>query len=98
MLLIGRDPVTGVMSDLDEILFPHAGMTNKTSMSMLRTPGPLNEWVRGSASNVPFWPGGMETMECYLSGISDLISVDDTIEELDFKKDCCLKTVPLRVE
>ena len=45
--------------------------------------GPLNEWVRGSASNVPFWPGGME---CYLSGIFDLINVHDTIEELDFKK------------
>ena len=43
MLLIGRDPVTGVMSDLDEILVPHAGMTNKTSMSMLRTPGRLSD-------------------------------------------------------
>lgn len=37
-LLVKRDN-NGKMADIVEVLTPHAGMTNKTSMSLQRTPG-----------------------------------------------------------
>ena len=38
-LLVERDITTGLLSETVEILSPHAGMTNKTSMSLQRIPG-----------------------------------------------------------
>jgi len=38
-LLVERDANSGLLSDVVEILSPHAGMTNKTSMSLQRIPG-----------------------------------------------------------
>ena len=94
--------------DIVEILTPHAGLTNRTSMSLQRTPGllwnsinhaefikyfnmtgPRQEWVRGNASNVPFWPGGMEWNPLlYPSPLES----HDLLEEISFCKD--LKSVP----
>lgn len=89
-LLVERDINTGALAEVVEIVTPHAGMTNKTSMSLQRIPGPPSEWVRGNASNVPFWPGGLEWNPS--ETMSDLLQIDDLMEELCFKKD--LKTVP----
>jgi antiviral helicase SKI2 len=51
--------------------------------------GPPQEWVRGNASNVPFWPGGMEWNPLLYPS---LLESHDLLEELSFCKD--LKTVP----
>lgn len=109
-LFVKRDN-KGEMSQIVEVLTPHAGMTNKTSMSLQRTPGnflyieliiqkhlhiyclqiplkkntgPPSEWVRGNASNVPFWPGGLDWSpnDTVLSSVG----VDALLEELSFKK------------
>jgi len=88
-LLVERDTSTGLLSDPVEILSPYAGMTNKTSMSLQRIPGPPDEWIRGNASNIPFWPGGLDWNP---EVVSTLHKMDDLLDELSFKKD--LKTVP----
>lgn len=38
-LLVERDFSTGTLEEVVEIITPHAGMTNKTSMSLQRIPG-----------------------------------------------------------
>jgi hypothetical protein len=38
-LLVERDINTGALAEVVEIVTPHAGMTNKTSMSLQRIPG-----------------------------------------------------------
>lgn len=38
-LLVERDANTGALAEVTEIMTPHAGMTNKTSMSLQRIPG-----------------------------------------------------------
>ena len=38
-LLIEKDINTGDLAEVVEIVIPHAGMTNKTSMSLQRIPG-----------------------------------------------------------
>jgi len=88
-LLVERDTNTGLLSDVVEILSPHAGMTNKTSMSLQRIPGPPDEWVRGNSSNIPFWPGGLDWNSEAAPKIQEM---EDLLDELSFKKD--LKTVP----
>jgi hypothetical protein len=108
-LFVKRDN-KGEMSQIVEVLTPHAGMTNKTSMSLQRTPGnylfteliiqipsyllltnsikkntgPPSEWVRGNASNVPFWPGGLDWSPH--NAVSSSVGVDALLEELSFKK------------
>lgn len=88
-LFVKRDN-KGEMTQIVEVLTPHAGMTNKTSMSLQRTPGPPSEWIRGNASNVPFWPGGLDWSPS--DAVSSSVGVEALLEELSFKKD--LKTVP----
>lgn len=38
-LLVERDFNTGALAEVVEVITPHAGMTNKTSMSLQRIPG-----------------------------------------------------------
>lgn len=38
-LLVERDHCTGSLSEIIEVIAPHAGMTNKNSMSLQRLPG-----------------------------------------------------------
>ncbi|XP_045618795.1 superkiller complex protein 2-like [Procambarus clarkii] len=57
-LEVERDPATGEISGLREIVNRDAGATAKNSLSMRRAPGPPEEIVRGSSTNFPFWPGG----------------------------------------
>lgn len=57
-LQVERDPATGEITGLREIWNKDAGATSKNSLSMGRAPGPLEEVVRGSSTNFPFWPGG----------------------------------------
>lgn len=46
--------------------------------------GPPGEWIRGNASNVPFWPGGLEWNPS--ETMSDLLKMDELLDELSFKK------------
>ncbi|XP_071551875.1 superkiller complex protein 2 [Panulirus ornatus] len=57
-LEVERDPATGDITGLREVLNKDAGATAKNSSSMRRAPGPPEETVRGSSTNFPFWPGG----------------------------------------
>jgi len=45
-----------------EVLLAAAGANAKNSTSLRRAPGPKEE-LRGSSSNVPFWPGGFDEDE-----------------------------------
>ncbi|XP_066597704.1 superkiller complex protein 2 [Prorops nasuta] len=59
-LKFDRDPITGQIGELKEVLLKGVGETAKNSMSMNRAPAPLDEGVRGNTSNIPFWPGGFD--------------------------------------
>lgn len=51
---------------------------------VLQFQGPPSEWVRGNASNIPFWPGGLEWNPS--EAMADLLQMDEILEELNFKK------------
>ncbi|RXG73628.1 Helicase SKI2W [Armadillidium vulgare] len=58
-LEVERDPATGYITGVKEILNKEHGSTAKNSFSLKRNPGPPEEAVRGSTTNFPFWPGGI---------------------------------------
>lgn len=45
-LLVDRDSSSGKLLDVVEVHTPHAGMTNKNSMSLQRNPGKYNDYTR----------------------------------------------------
>lgn len=47
-LKFDRDPVTGKIGEMQEIVLLGAGETARNSMSMTRAPGPLMDGVRGT--------------------------------------------------
>ncbi|KAI9556209.1 hypothetical protein GHT06_018783 [Daphnia sinensis] len=53
-------------------------------MSLQRIPGPPSEWVRGSASNVPFWPGGLEWNPS--ETMSDFLQIDELLGGIVLQK------------
>ncbi|XP_076346793.1 superkiller complex helicase subunit twister isoform X2 [Tachypleus tridentatus] len=59
-LQVDRDPTTGQLLGFKEVKTEEQGATAKNSMSLQRAPGPPSEAVRGSSTNIPFWPGGMD--------------------------------------
>ncbi|KAI5087367.1 helicase SKI2W isoform X1 [Silurus meridionalis] len=82
-----RDPTTGMLQDFTEVLLEHTGLSAKNSLSMQRQPGPPSESLRGSNTNYPFLPGGME--ELTLELIEKKFELE---EDIDFEND--LLTVP----
>ena len=62
-LEVERDSASGEITGLRELACPDAGATAKNSLSLGRAPGPLEEVVRGSTTNYPFWPGGFPDPE-----------------------------------
>ncbi|EFX71038.1 hypothetical protein DAPPUDRAFT_256312 [Daphnia pulex] len=48
---------------------------------------PPSEWVRGSASNVPFWPGGLEWNPS--ETMSYFIQIEELLKEFCLKKSSC---------
>ncbi|KAL7986419.1 hypothetical protein Chor_011585, partial [Crotalus horridus] len=82
-----RNPTTGELLGFKEALVDNMGLSAKNSLSFQRAPGPPSESLRGSATNYPFWPGGIDEPSL------DLIKAqEDTEEDIDFEKD--LLTVP----
>uniref|UniRef100_A0A6A7FXB5 Helicase SKI2W-like n=1 Tax=Hirondellea gigas TaxID=1518452 RepID=A0A6A7FXB5_9CRUS len=59
-LQVTRDLATGEITGLEEVFNLDTGLTNKNSLSLQRAPGPPDESVRGSSTNLPFWPGGFD--------------------------------------
>lgn len=57
-LQVVRDPATGQITGVKEVSLSDSGATAKNSFSLSRAPGPVDETVRGSSTNFPFWPGG----------------------------------------
>ena len=55
--------------------------TSKTSYSLTRTPGPRNESIKGSSTNLPFLPGGLDKKEN--PSVSALLANLDIIHESD---------------
>ncbi|XP_064407997.1 superkiller complex protein 2 isoform X2 [Latimeria chalumnae] len=55
-----RNPATGELLGFKEVLIDNTNLSAKNSLSLQRPPGPPSEALRGSSTNYPFWPGGMD--------------------------------------
>ncbi|XP_067829841.1 helicase SKI2W, partial [Heptranchias perlo] len=86
-LKVERNRTTGELLGYKEVLLDDTGLSTKNSLSLQRPPGPLAESVRGSSTNYPFWPGGMDE-----PSLDMIQSVGEFEEHIDFERD--LLTVP----
>ncbi|XP_048344709.1 helicase SKI2W [Sphaerodactylus townsendi] len=82
-----RNPTTGELLGFREALVDNMGLSAKNSLSFQRAPGPPTEALRGSATNYPFWPGGIDE-----PSLEQMKTQGDLEEDIDFQKD--LLTVP----
>ncbi|MFT7811344.1 helicase SKI2W [Arapaima gigas] len=79
-LSVVRDPTTGMLLDFNEVLLEDTGLSSKNSLSLLRPPGPPSESLRGSNTNYPFLPGGMEELT-----LEQIKRKTEREEEVDFE-------------
>ncbi|XP_075042652.1 superkiller complex protein 2 [Mixophyes fleayi] len=86
-LSMERNSATGELRGIGEVSVDHTGLSAQNSLSLRRPPGPPSQSVRGSTSNFPFWPGGMDEPT-----LEQIKAITDEDEALDFNKD--LLTVP----
>ncbi|KAK9526640.1 hypothetical protein VZT92_015325 [Zoarces viviparus] len=77
-----RDPTTGMLLDFTEVLLENTGLSAKNSLSLQRQPGPPSESLRGSNTNYPFRPGGMEELT-----LDQIKKRSDLEEDIDFEND-----------
>ncbi|XP_014467951.1 PREDICTED: helicase SKI2W [Dinoponera quadriceps] len=99
-LKFDRDPITGKIGEMQEIVLLGAGETARNSMSMTRAPGPLMDGVRGNPSNIPFWPGGFDEIKVPESEFGEDIDFEKNLRTLakgfssglEFKSDNCTPT------
>uniref|UniRef100_A0A674BHH2 SKI2 subunit of superkiller complex n=1 Tax=Salmo trutta TaxID=8032 RepID=A0A674BHH2_SALTR len=83
-----RDPTTGMLLDFNEVLLGDTGISAKNSMSLQRPPNPNpSESLRGSNTNYPFLPGGMEELT-----LEQIKKKSELEEDIDFENG--LLTVP----
>nr|CAB3266088.1 helicase SKI2W-like [Phallusia mammillata] len=77
---VKRNMTTGEMLGFYEEETDTGGtLTAKNSCSLFRTPGPPSQSIRGTTTNFPFWPGGMDE-----ANVDELLKASaDTI--IDFK-------------
>uniref|UniRef100_A0A8C8SVB5 Ski2 like RNA helicase n=1 Tax=Pelusios castaneus TaxID=367368 RepID=A0A8C8SVB5_9SAUR len=59
----------------------HLPIPTKNSLSFQRAPGPPAQALRGSSTNYPFWPGGMDE-----PSLEQISAKDHTEEDIDFEK------------
>uniref|UniRef100_A0A8D2KW87 Ski2 like RNA helicase n=1 Tax=Varanus komodoensis TaxID=61221 RepID=A0A8D2KW87_VARKO len=76
-----RNPTTGELLGFREALVDNMGLSAKNSLSFQRAPGPPAEALRGSATNYPFWPGGMDE-----PSLEQITAQEDLEEDIDFEK------------
>lgn len=81
-LKFDRDPITGCLGQMQEIILEEVGKNSKNSMSMKRIPGAVTDDIRGKITNIPFWPGGFD----------EPVVLDETTEDIDFERN--LRTLP----
>uniref|UniRef100_A0A3Q2CAU4 SKI2 subunit of superkiller complex n=1 Tax=Cyprinodon variegatus TaxID=28743 RepID=A0A3Q2CAU4_CYPVA len=79
-LSVVRDPTTGMLLDFTEVLLENTGLSAKNSLSLQRQPGPPSESLRGSNTNYPFLPGGMEELT-----LDQIKTRSEQEEEIDFE-------------
>ncbi|KAI4818074.1 hypothetical protein KUCAC02_011439 [Chaenocephalus aceratus] len=77
-----RDPTTGMLLDFTEVLLENTSLSAKNSLSFQRQPGPPAESLRGSNTNYPFLPGGMEELT-----LEQIKKKSELEEEIDFEND-----------
>ncbi|TNN59732.1 Helicase SKI2W [Liparis tanakae] len=77
-----RDPTTGMLLDFTEVLLENTGLSAKNSLSLQRQPGPPSESLRGSNTNYPFRPGGMEELT-----LDQIKKKSDLEKDIDFEND-----------
>ncbi|XP_074927566.1 superkiller complex protein 2 [Chelonoidis abingdonii] len=82
-----RDPTTGRILAFREAPLDNMGLSAKNSLSFQRAPGPPAQALRGSSTNYPFWPGGMDE-----PSMEQISAKGHLEEEIDFERD--LLTVP----
>ncbi|KAJ0003707.1 hypothetical protein NQD34_008805 [Periophthalmus magnuspinnatus] len=87
-LSVVRDPTTGMLLDFTEVLLENTDLSAKNSLSLQRQPGPPSESLRGSNTNYPFLPGGMEELT-----LDQIKKKSDLEEDIDFENDL-LKVAP----
>ncbi|KAM3596251.1 uncharacterized protein V6R79_011106 [Siganus canaliculatus] len=81
-LSVVRDPTTGMLLDFTEVLLENTGLSAKNSLSLQRQPGPPSESLRGSNTNYPFLPGGMEELS-----LDQIKTKSELEEDIDFEND-----------
>ncbi|CAJ1083226.1 helicase SKI2W [Xyrichtys novacula] len=81
-LSVIRDPTTGMLLDFTEVLLENTGLSAKNSLSLQRQPGPPSESLRGSNTNYPFLPGGMEELS-----LDQIKKKSELEEDIDFEND-----------
>ncbi|KAL2079886.1 hypothetical protein ACEWY4_023679 [Coilia grayii] len=86
-LSVVRDPTTGMLLDFTEVPLENTGLSAKNSLSLQRAPGPPSESLRGSNTNYPFLPAGMEELT-----LEQITKKSELEEDIDFEND--LLTVP----
>uniref|UniRef100_A0A672LG74 SKI2 homolog, superkiller viralicidic activity 2-like n=1 Tax=Sinocyclocheilus grahami TaxID=75366 RepID=A0A672LG74_SINGR len=81
-LSVIRDPTTGMLLDFTEVLLEDTGLSAKNSLSLQRQPGPPSESLRGSNTNYPFLPGGMEELT-----LEQIKKKSELEEDIDFEEE-----------
>uniref|UniRef100_A0AAR2L9J9 SKI2 homolog, superkiller viralicidic activity 2-like n=1 Tax=Pygocentrus nattereri TaxID=42514 RepID=A0AAR2L9J9_PYGNA len=81
-LSVVRDPTTGLLLDFTEVLLEHTDLSAKNSLSLQRQPGPPAESLRGSNTNYPFLPAGMEELT-----LEQIKKKSELEEDIDFEHD-----------
>ncbi|KAF7662120.1 hypothetical protein LDENG_00245760 [Lucifuga dentata] len=81
-LSVVRDPTTGMLLDFTEVLLENTGLSAKNSLSLQRQPGPPSESLRGSNTNYPFRPGGMDELT-----LDQIKTKSELEEDIDFEND-----------
>ncbi|KAJ3609359.1 hypothetical protein NHX12_023882 [Muraenolepis orangiensis] len=75
-----RDPTTGLLLDFTEVLLEDTGLSAKNSLSFQRQPGPPAESLRGSNTNFPFLPGGLDELS-----LEQIQKKSELEEDVDFE-------------
>uniref|UniRef100_W5LVP8 Ski2 N-terminal domain-containing protein n=1 Tax=Lepisosteus oculatus TaxID=7918 RepID=W5LVP8_LEPOC len=81
-LSVVRNPTTGELLDFAEVLLEDTGLSCKNSLSLLRPPGPPGQSLRGSTTNYPFLPGGMDE-----PSLEQIKTKTQKEEDIDFEND-----------
>lgn len=79
-LSVVRDPTSGLLLDFTEVLLEDTGLSAKNSLSFQRQPGPPAESLRGSNTNFPFLPGGMDELS-----LEQIQKKSELEEDVDFE-------------